>query len=260
MPQLKERVSWSTYAEQYDMLLAYNPFYQALHQEVLQRTEEWNIYTNDIILDLGGGTGNYSCSLAEKYPHAKIIHLDRDEGMNAVVEKKQSARELQNLHIVTSSAESAHFEKNSIKACISIHALYTLPNPQLILQRLYDWLEPNGYGLFVDPGRRVKVLDWQIAIGSRMIRQYGWRKTWQIMWEGKEVSRQNRKISQMQADGTYWMHSHAEFCDVIKKAGFTIQDSGLTFRKISDWASVRKYPAFSLKKEVNASASEQRIN
>ena len=231
---------WAKYAQQYDMLLSYNPFYQKLHEQVLGFTQDWDILAGDVIIDLGGGTGNYSTAMAKKFPQAKVIHIDRDEGMNRVTQTKKELEALDNLTILAMSADQMKFQENSIKACTCIHAFYTFPKPQEVMQELYRFLVPGGYGIFVDPGRIVNVLSWQLAIGSKMIKSYGIKKTLQIMKEGKEVSKQNKLISLQQKDGTYWTHSHEEFLQTVKEAGFSIISHGLTFRKLSDWVVVKK--------------------
>ncbi len=233
-------VNWSSYAQTYDMLLAYNPFYQQLHQEVLDHTTRWNIEPGDLLMDVGAGTGNYSCTLAETFPQAQVLHIDRDEGMNAVARQKQIQGGLHNLRIVTKAVDQLRFQPNSVKACICIHALYTLRDPRTLLSHMHDWLVPGGQGIFVDPGRILKVADWQWAIGWRMLRQHGFIQTWRVMRAGKEISHQNRLISQYQADGTYWTHTTEEFLQAIASVGFEIVEHGTTFRKVSDWAIVRK--------------------
>ncbi len=235
-----QTVSWTSYAAKYDMLMQHNPFYQQLHEEVISHTSDWEIDDGDIILDLGAGTGNYSCALAERFPQARVIHIDLDEGMNREAAIKKERRGLVNLEILGGSVYDLVFEPNTIKAVTGIHCLYTFPSPHLLLQRISEWLKPSGYGVFVDPGRIVNVLDWQVAIGTRMIRKYGLRKTLEIMKEGKEVSKQNREISKLQKNGTYWTHSHKEFVDAVEHAGFEVVAEGLTFRKLSDWTVVTK--------------------
>jgi len=232
--------NWTRYAEKYDMLLAHNPFYQALHQQVLDFTAVWKIDRGDLIADLGAGTGNYSTALARQFPQAKVIHVDKDVGMNEVAQAKKLQFELPNLQLFTKDSKQLDFQKNSLKACLCIHFLYTLEDPEALLRKIYDWLMPNGYGIFVDPGRIVNVLNWQIAIGSRMLLQYGPWKTLRIIADSKTISQQNRKISQLQANGTYWTHSHEAFCAAVKNAGFKVLDAGITFRKISDWVVVTK--------------------
>lgn len=240
MEQKAINVDWNRYARKYDMLMKYNPFYQQLRAEVLKKVGRWKIDSYDRIADIGAGTGNYSVAVAKSFPGAKVFHVDRDLGMCSVAENKKQAENLQNLEIVNTSIEDLQLEPSSLKACLCIHSLYTFPDPEGLLKRIYDWLVPGGHGIFVDPGRPVKVLDWQIAIGWRMVKKYGLRKTLEVMKEGREISYQNQQISKYQADGTYWTHTPEEFVKTIQNAGFNILESRLCFRKISDMVIVSK--------------------
>ena len=217
-------VDWHTYAQKYDMLLAYNPFYQELHQEVMQRVSDWKIKPGDVLADIGAGTGNYSLELARKFPEAKVLHVDRDEGMNAVAKSKQLQQQLNNHHILSQGIQNTQFPAQSFRGLISIHALYTFPDPQKALKSMYKWLAPEGDAVLVNAGRIINVLDWQLAIGGRLLRKYGVKKTLQVFRKGKEVSRQNAYIRKMQKEGIFWTHSHQEFCQAVENAGFEIQD------------------------------------
>ena len=105
---------------------------------------------------------------------------------------------------------------------------------------MFTWLKQGGKGVLVNSGRMVNVMDWQLAIGWHLIKTYGLSKALKIMNEGKEVSRQNRLIREMQRDGTFWTHSHEEFCQAIEAAGFTIISTQTCFRGISDFVVVEK--------------------
>ena len=148
--------------------------------------------------------------------------------------------QVHNLKILRQSVGVTNFKPASISACLCIHSLYTFPNPANVIQRIYHWMKPGGVGIFVDPGRTVNVLDWQLAIGWQMIKQHGLWKTIQLLKEGKEISHQNRQISKLHAEGIYWKHSHEEFCDTVRAAGFTITESAYCFRGISDMVVVEK--------------------
>jgi ubiquinone/menaquinone biosynthesis C-methylase UbiE len=236
----KTDLSWSEYARKYDMLLAYNPFYQSLFKQVMTKTDHWNIEEGDVLIDIGAGTGNYSCALAEKFPQAHVIHIDSDAGMIRVAETKKQARKLENLEIRRTDINHLQMADHSLKAVLCIHSIYTLSNPSVTLKHIYNWLVPGGHGIIVDPGRKVNVLHWQWAIGSRLIRTYGMLKTLKILKAGKAVSKQNKAIRKLQDEGTYWTHTHEEFCTAIEEASFTILEHETTFRTISDLAVVTK--------------------
>lgn len=238
--ELTAAVNWATYAQQYDMLLSYNPFYQQLHQAVVEQVKRWEIPTGGTLADIGAGTGNYSLVMANLFPQATILHFDNDEGMNAAARAKRPVS-LTNHHIYQSGAEEIELAPESLDGLISIHALYTFPNPTQVLENMYDWLRPGAPAVLVNAGRIVNVRSWQLAIGWHLLRHYGLRKTLQILKEGKEVSRQNAYIRDMQRQGIFWTHTHDEFCEAVHQAGFEIEHHRLCFRGVSDLVLARKH-------------------
>ncbi len=226
-------LSWSRYAETYDMLLQYNPFYQELYRDVLSHVENWDLSPSSKVIDVGAGTGNYSITIAALFPQAQMIHVDSDARM--IAQAKRKAHNL-NAHVefVESDVSQLDVEAESLAGCISIHALYTFPDPIGTLVKLRSWMRSGAPFVFVDPGRVVNVLDWQWAIGIRMISKYGLRKTLKVMQEGKEVSKQNKLISRKQARGEFWLHSHEGFVKAVEAAGFKVEGAKTTFRGISD--------------------------
>ena len=233
-------VNWDTYAQTYDMLLAYNPFYQQLHKEVMARTFHWFLPTGAVIADVGAGTGNYSVALAKQFPEATVLHIDNDPGMNDQARKKAQEKLLDNHHIIDLPIEQVQHKSASIHALVSIHALYTFPDPQAELRKMYNWLVPRGEAILVNAGRIVNVLDWQLALSFHLIKTHGLRKTLEIFREGKEVSRQNAYIRKLQKEGKFWTHTHQEFIDAVAAAGFEIVEARKVFRGISDWVVARK--------------------
>lgn len=233
-------VSWHRYAQTYDLLMQHNPFYQQLHASVMEAARQWEIRPGDHIADLGAGTGNYSLALAQAFLMAHVIHMDNDEGMNARAASKGMALGLHNLQIIHRSVDDWALPEGSLRAILSVHALYTFPEPEKILKSMYRWLEPGGVGILVNAGRIVRVWDWQWAIGKHLLLKHGPKKTLDIMRQGKEVSKQNAYIREMQKNGTYWTHTHDEFVGAVQAAGFEVVEARTAFRGISDWVRVRK--------------------
>lgn len=227
-------VDWHTYAQKYDMLLAYNPFYQELHRQVMEEVYALEVQAGDLLIDVGAGTGNYSIEIARAFPKAEVIHLDSNPGMNKLAAKKQMEANLHNHQILHKPVGEAIILPETVRAIVSIHALYAIPEPKTVLQRFYDWLEPGGHAILVDAGRMLNMWDWQLAIGWHLLRKYGLQQSLKILREGKIVSRQNQYIRQMQRNGTFWTHSHAEFCAAVTDSGFSLIHSSTTFRGYSD--------------------------
>ena len=240
MIKQEQGLDWSVYAKSYDLLLSYNPFYQKLQEDILKTCRGWNIAGDDLIVDLGAGTGNYSLPLAKFYPEAQVLHIEPNEGMNMRTREKMQERGIENVSILPCYASDVKISENSVQGCTCIHALYTFKDPEHIIRQIYRWLKPGGQAVLVDAGRKVKVLEWQVAIGWHLLTTYGWKKSVEIMRSGKEVSKQNAYIRKKQQSGEYWLHSHEEFVDIIRKTGFEILEAKTSFRGISDFVVVRK--------------------
>lgn len=164
-------VDWNAYAEKYDMLLTYNPFYQEALREVLSRVRNWNIKAGDQIADVGAGTGNYSVEVARLFPQAQIFHIDADQGMNTIAAKK--ATRLDNFQVLRKSVEQVNFATGSLQGLLCINAIYTFPNPQAELQKMYRWMAPGSHIVLIDAGRIMNVRSWTLALTWRLFRKYG---------------------------------------------------------------------------------------
>lgn len=235
----KPIVDWNAYAQKYDMLLSFNPFYQQLHKEVIHNLKDWEIGTGSIIADLGAGTGNYSVEMAKLFPGAQVLHIDNNKGMNEIAVKK--AENLPNFQVIEKSIEEVGFEENSLQGLICINAVYTFPRPENVLRKMYDWLAPGASAIIVDPGRIMSLLSWKMAIAWHLIKTYGIKKSIEIFKESEAVGKQNAFIRDQQKNGVYWTHSHAEFCAAVQKAGFHIESSNTCFRGDCDMVVARKF-------------------
>lgn len=229
---------WEAYAQRYDMLLKYNPFYQELHQQVKEILTSWTLPKGGDLVDLGAGTGNYSTLAARMFPEVNVWHIDNNPGMNKVAAGK--ATDLSNLEILQQGVSETEFSPDSLHGLLCINAIYTFPDPPQILQRIFRWMAPGGRVVLVDPGRVMNLFSWKMAIGRHLLKNYGWKKTLEIFSKAKVVSQQNMHIRKMQKQKHYWTHSHEAFCEAVAAAGFQIETAQLCFRGDCDLVVARK--------------------
>ncbi|MEL6547572.1 MAG: class I SAM-dependent methyltransferase [Myxococcota bacterium] len=162
-------VDWAVYAESYDLLLSHNPYYQSLHQEVLEVCRRWSPERGERLLDLGAGTGNYSIALAKMFDQCTISHAEPNEGMNGRARAKFSETGLDNLEVLVRRAKELELENDSLAGCVCVHAFYTFEEPAEMMKRIFRWLKPGAEAVLVDAGRKVNVLSWQLAIGWQYV-------------------------------------------------------------------------------------------
>lgn len=233
-------VNWSSYAEVYDLMAFYNPAYRDLVEQFRNIIAQWHIASQSTLAELGAGTGNFSTELAYAFPMCQIVHLDSDARMNRCAESKAVGQNLQNMRFITEDIQQINFQSNSLSAVVMVHALYSFPNPQAVISKIFDWLIAGGYLFACDAGSEAKVSDWIIYLFSEWVQRYGLWRTLQLFYKGRIVTQQNRRIAKAQKAGVYWMHTAAEFRSAFESCGFEIITEQKTYRNTSNLILARK--------------------
>lgn len=235
-------VNWHSYAEVYDLMADNNPAYQDLIAQFQQAIAGWRIEPQSQLADLGAGTGNFSIKLAQSFPACQVIHLDGNAEMNRLAERKACGRHASNLCFVTTDIGAAPFQPASLSAITTVHALYAFPQPNNVIAKMYEWLQPGGYLFACDAGRMGKVSKWVVYLLREFYRRQGLWRTAQFYYHARVVTQQNRLIAKAQRDGVYWLHTHAEFRAAIEAVGFEVLTAREVYRGNSDLVIARKPP------------------
>jgi ubiquinone/menaquinone biosynthesis C-methylase UbiE len=208
-------IDWDTYASQYDLLATNNPSYFENIEALRSVVRDLQLPKEAAICDVGAGTGNFICALAHDLPEARYVHLDFDAGMNKIAADKYSAMGLEHIELECCRASEAHYAPQSFDLIISVNALYAMQPQREVLRRIRSWLKPDGTFFVIDYGRQVNVLDWVVYMFRHVARTKGFWAAVKLLKKNAENIRQNRKGSQGQADGHYWLHSTEEFGEIL---------------------------------------------
>ena len=220
---------WSAYAAAYDLLAEHNPAYQDLLADFAKFLS--SIPAPGVILDLGGGTGNYTAIAARQFPQSTIHFVEPDVGMTRAAQAKLAGHD--NILYQTRGVEAVRADATA-DLVVCAHALYTMPDPQQRLVDMHRMLKPGGLIYLVDLGRYLNLADWRSYLFAHLRGRHGLAGALRIFWQAREIARQNANILAAQKNGDYWIHSAADFAQAVTAAGFEIVSQTKVYRGYSD--------------------------
>lgn len=95
------------------------------------------------ILELGAGWGSLSLTMAERYPGATITALTNSSIQADYIELKAKLRGLGNINVVKGDVQE-YSPHDFFDRVVSIEMFEHMRNPGILMDRVYDWLNPKG--------------------------------------------------------------------------------------------------------------------
>ncbi len=102
---------------------------------------------NDVLLDVGCGTGEILTGISAKYPKARLYGLDISRKMLQVAGKKNSDGRIT---YICGDAEKLPFRDNMFDVLVTSESFHHYPNPQQALREFARVLKPGGRLLLCD--------------------------------------------------------------------------------------------------------------
>ena len=227
-------VDWNRYAEQYDNVTCsgINPAYSQLQQRVFDYFDKLQLEGVSLFADLGGGTGNFSLDLAQKYPDTKFVIIDTSKKMLEIAGQKAKQRKLTNVDTIVTDCESLDEVCNEYHQpfdhAIMIHALYTTRSqedpekPKRILSKVcYNLKDDSSRFVISDINRKLKTGSWIPYCLWHGYKKLGsLKKTLDFYKENDQSKKANRFIDAMQDEGNFLLCSLDEMESMLKHSGF----------------------------------------
>lgn len=230
------QIEWSAYATKYDAICAYNFAYQENLDRLREYLSSWDLPPDARIADLGAGTGNFICAMADVLPDAAYTHVDFDARMNAVARSKYELNDQLNVNIVQEHLQKVMLPEQTFDLMVCVNVLYAVSPQLLFLQRAKRWLRPGGRFFVIDFGRKVNIFDWGWYFFRTTTKTHGVSHFLKALMDNYEFVRQNKKAQKDFENGTFWTHSTEEFEELMIRAGFDVKDIYKCYRDYCDLA------------------------
>jgi ubiquinone/menaquinone biosynthesis C-methylase UbiE len=109
------------------------------------------IQGNEVVLDIGAGTGRFSLAIARKLSTGKIICLDLSEEMLLHLQQRAEKERLKDrIQILKGEASASGLENESVDLVMSNSVFHELSSPEAVLAEMLRVLKPNGWVIISD--------------------------------------------------------------------------------------------------------------
>ena len=147
----KSKKFWDNASKNYDKT---EERFEYIHSKSRENTKKL-LKSSNIVLDYGCGTGTTSCEIAN---HVKEIHaIDISSKMIEIAKRKAVASKVENINFVQTDIFDKRYKKESFDVILAFNMLHTVADPQVVLQKIYELLKPEGLFISVTPCLRDKM-------------------------------------------------------------------------------------------------------
>ena len=124
---------------------------------------ELRLRQNDVVADIGAGTGYFAFRMATFVPHGRVKAVDIQPEMLRRLEKRKKELGLDNVDAVRGTEKSPNLPPNSLDLVLLVDAYHEFAYPQEMMTALVRALKPGGRVALVefkaeDPGVAIKAI------------------------------------------------------------------------------------------------------
>jgi ubiquinone/menaquinone biosynthesis C-methylase UbiE len=105
---------------------------------------------NNVVADIGAGTGYYSFRIAARVPQGKVYAVDIQDEMIRMLEERKMQLKDSTVTVIKSTIKSPNLPDSSTDLAIMVDVYHELEYPMEMLQALRKALKPSGKILLIE--------------------------------------------------------------------------------------------------------------
>ncbi|MEP0907255.1 methyltransferase domain-containing protein [Leptolyngbya subtilissima ST-M1] len=98
----------------------------------------------DIVADVGAGTGYFARRIAPLVPQGKVLAVDIQPEMLAMLQAELEAKGIKNVEPVLGQPDSPNLPPNSVDLALMVDAYHEFANPREVMEGVVAALKPGG--------------------------------------------------------------------------------------------------------------------
>jgi len=106
--------------------------------------DNMNLAADDVVADIGAGSGYFSFRIARKVPNGKVLAVDIQPEMLALIENTKASEGLDNVEDILGQIDDPNLPPDSIDAAIMVDAYHEFSHPFEMINGIYNALRPGG--------------------------------------------------------------------------------------------------------------------
>ena len=105
---------------------------------------------DDVVADIGAGTGYFSFPVAERVPGGRVLAVDIQPEMLTIIERKAHSLEIDNVEAVLGTATNPGLPTAGVDLAFIVDAYHEFSHPREMGRALFDALKPGGKLVLVE--------------------------------------------------------------------------------------------------------------
>lgn len=115
-----------------------------------QVVDNMDLRATDVVADIGAGTGYFSFRMAAKVPQGKVMAVDIQPEMLAIIEERKAELGVANIEGVLGRIDDPNLPPNSIDAVLLVDAYHEFSHPYEMMAGIFAALKPGGRVILVE--------------------------------------------------------------------------------------------------------------
>lgn len=118
---------------------------QRTHEEMPDEVvANMSLEPDDVVADIGAGTGYFSFRMAQLLPQGKVLATDIQPEMLAIIEQRKQETGISNVETLLGTIEDPGLPENSVDAVLLVDAYHEFSHPFEMMQGIVNALKPGG--------------------------------------------------------------------------------------------------------------------